>query len=713
MNQSTLPTKNGAEGGEMNRWLMDSMGLLVSLLKIFQTDLKHSHQPADIIPLVKPLLRRVLPFESMAFYAVKSDGLDFELWDADPIEDRDFLAKEIDHFIEEGAFGWALYQNNAVLVPSTKDGHAVLFHVLATRSRVLGMFVGVLGDANGFVPDTVKKLLSIVLLNCANLMESMTLQNELLNSNQNLERLIEERTRELKKSNEEAQAANRAKSLFLATMSHEMRTPLNSIVGFANLLLQTPLSEKQREYLATLKMSSQGLMYLINDILDFSKIEADKMDIVQSECDLRKTVSEVIEMIRVRTDQKGLRLVFDFDPAVKTSVQTDPPRLKQVLTNLLGNAEKFTRAGEIRVGVSVVAETADEYRIRFEVSDTGIGIESGSLVKIFLNFTQSDSSVKDRLGGTGLGLTISERLVRLMGGDKINVESELGKGSRFHFVLPFAKGTVLDGVTKEESRTRLADETENARYRILVVDDHVFNVQLATEILKASHYQVFSAANGQAAVELVHKMNFDLILMDIQMPVMDGLEATRRIRRMGLKTPIVAVTASAMPEDRKRCLKAGMNGYVTKPIDVGEIDKLIRERRGDSWVVDIDADVPITESWHCLDSYPVNRHAALTRMGGNLKLYKELFRCFASEIPAHVVVLRAAADSEDGEKVRQAAHKIKGAAVALGADTLRDKLQEIELKGKNRNFDGLAVLVADVELEFEQLASYGQLLNSE
>jgi signal transduction histidine kinase/CheY-like chemotaxis protein/HPt (histidine-containing phosphotransfer) domain-containing protein len=704
------PLQQASESlAEMNVWLLESLGMLDTLLKLFQTELKLNQKPADIFPLAMPILKRVLPFEAAAFYTVNAADMQFELSGTGDATAEETVRSEVEHYIDEGTFGWALYQNHPVIVPATVAGKSVLFHVLATRNAVIGMFVGVLGESNPFIPDTVQKLLSIILLNCANVMESTALQSELKDYSQNLERAIAERTNELLKSKEEEQAANKAKSVFLANMSHEIRTPLSSIVGFTTLLEKTPLTEKQGEYVHALKVSSQALMALINDVLDFSKIEAGRMDIIESNIDLLNLCSDVLSIVRLKASQKGLALKLNFDANLGPFVRTDPVRLRQILINLIGNAEKFTEHGEVSLNAELVAKDGFGDRVRFLVKDTGIGIAPESLGKLFTSFTQLEHSSTRRFGGTGLGLSISNRLVKLLGGVGIRVESVPGRGSAFSFELKLARvkregvpaASLPSPAPKAESAKPCADQPG---LRLLVVDDVPLNIKLATEILSAAGYRVTSAENGEQALKILEKESFDAVLMDVQMPVMDGLEAARRIRRMKIKTPIIAVTANALEEDKKRCFKVGMNAYVTKPIDVTAIARAVKLACEGGGGLAVGA---VSEwTWNHPDTYPVDLGAALPRVGNNRKLFKELMQYLVDEIPSYLEHLTQAVNSQNGEALKREAHKIKGAAAALNADAVKDVAYQLELKGQNKNFAQTKELLGEMETELGELKAY-------
>lgn len=502
-------------------------------------------------------------------------------------------------------------------------------------------------------------------------------------------RLEEERERlAMERAYVATEAANRAKSQFLAHMSHEIRTPLNAILGFTELLRkgadQGDEAERQK-YLDTIHNSSTHLLELINDILDLSKIEAGQMKIERIACAPSEIVASVMTALRVRAEQKRLRFTCQWQGEVPATIQTDPLRVKQLLLNLLGNAVKFTSHGEVRLVVSLV-DAPSRPKLRFDVIDTGIGIAPDKLECVFDTFVQGDSSITREFGGTGLGLAISRRIARALGGE-ITVQSALGRGSVFTATI--ATG-LLDGVplvspasetTSPKPSPHLAPPPDLSPARILVVEDGVTNRRLLRLILQRSGVQVTLAENGERGLQLALAQPFDVILMDMQMPVMDGYTATRRLREQGLQTPIIALTAHAMAGDERKCLEAGCSNYLSKPV---EADQLLQCVAGCLAEPVSRSSPPNPPQRNGTPASQIPQEAVISSLPGDDPDFREIVVEFVERLQMKLTAMEEALRTGDLKNLADLAHWLKGSGGTAGFADLTEPARRLEQLVKQR-----------------------------
>ncbi len=470
----------------------------------------------------------------------------------------------------------------------------------------------------------------------------------------------------------QAEAANRAKTDFLANMSHEIRTPMNGIIGLTEVLLRGKLDPRQQEYAEGVRDSAKALLDVINDILDISKLEAGRLELERRDFDLVGTIEAAVGLLELSAREKRLGLHVDIAPEVRYTAHGDPVRLRQVLLNLIGNALKFTERGQIDVIVSHPAE-GEAGDICFAVVDTGIGMTEDSKSRLFQKFTQADSSISRRFGGTGLGLAISRELVELMGGT-IGVDSVLGQGSRFYFVLklPKADGKTSDSAPKQNAPA-LPALPAGRKLNILVVDDNKINRRLATVLLETEGHRVSVASNGREAVEAAMLEDFDAILMDVQMPVMDGVQATRRIRALPAPrsgVPIIAVTADALAGADERYRAAGMDAYVSKPLDPAILFEKLAQTTGQA-----SEPRPVVSA-----ATPIVNETAVQNLRDILpgNQFTEFLAESIDDIAARATRLRTSIDANDGATAAREAHDIVSVAGNCGAVAVSTLAREIE-----------------------------------
>jgi PAS domain S-box-containing protein len=550
------------------------------------------------------------------------------------------------------------------------------------------------------------------IVNCSLVLSDGNKSNGVLISFQDVTEL-EKKEIELRKSKNQAESANRAKSEFLANMSHEIRTPMNAILGFTEILQRGYGGDKidSKKHLETIYSSGQHLLGLINDILDLSKVEAGHLEVEKIECVPQEVISDVVNVLSVRAREKDIYLDFKVEGKIPETIQSDPSRLRQIVTNLIGNAIKFTDKGGVTVCLK--ASIGEEPKVKIDITDTGIGMEKESLGSIFDPFVQADSTVTRRFGGTGLGLAISNKFAKALGGD-ITVTSEPGKGSVFSvFINPGS----LEGVRFLEPEIVLGNVTQTKQQiqkfwqfpasQVLVVDDGNENRELLELVLNDIGLNVETAINGKEALDKALETSFDIILMDVQMPVMDGFTAVKKMREAGLKCPVVALTAHAMKGFEEECFAAGYSGYQPKPIEIDKLIDLLAEELGAKQCDQKPNSVnePLHRELSVDDenkSSPDKIEPIYSRLGAIPKFHPVIAK-FISRVEEQVSEMHKALHEKDFDALINLGHWLKGAGGTVGYDVFTEPAASLEDFAREESRNGCDEVIINIQQLSERL----------
>lgn len=517
---------------------------------------------------------------------------------------------------------------------------------------------------------------------------------------------------EIERARDAAERASRAKNEFLANMSHELRTPLNGIIGMTELVLNSGISGEQRDYLEMVKFSADNLLRHINNILDFSKIEAGKMELEEIEFDLRPLLSNTLKCMKVQTLGKNLRLSCSVSDDVPDKLLGDSLRLQQIFINLIGNAIKFTEQGEINLHVMpgqpphAGNDRESGCRLHFSVSDTGIGIAAEKIDSIFHAFTQADGSITRKYGGTGLGLAICSRIVTLMHGT-IWVDSEIGTGSTFHFISNFGVARQSSGIFADREGTsttpgqqEILSAGTRQKLNILVAEDNPVNQRLTAGILKKYGHQVSLVSNGKEVLNVLRHTQFSMVLMDLQMPELDGIETTAIIRGgmypgIDPNLPIIALTAHTIKEGRDRCLASGMDGFISKPLNAKELIAIVQSLADNTRCL-VKQDSP------CSPEAVIDVEGVMDRLEGNTPLIKDIWMEFTRRLPSKIHSLKDAVEKKNSKLAEHEAHSLNGAARTVGAELLGNEARNMELAARNNELHMSAEILRNIENEAER-----------
>lgn len=679
---------------EVHEYLADGVEDIVSLSGDLAA-LDFNVDNAQALSIIKSYIQRLKIFKVFAFYLLP-DQLNFELTFCHPEDRVNVIEQDVIEHISHGTFAWALNNPNPTTIYGPVSGLPQVLLPIATRRRIHGMFVGV-ADEDEKINGISLNLLRVVLSLVANRFDNHELTQRMQNQNKLLEVQVQKRTIELERAKEKAEAISKSRSEFLANMSHEIRTPMNGVLGTLELLRLTNPDNKQSRYIEMAYQSGDYLLKLLNDILDLSKFDAGKVRLDNIDFDLRMAVTGVIDMFANRSASKGIDLDTFIADDVPAWITADNTRLLQILINLVGNSLKFTEHGYVHININVQERAEENIILRFEVKDTGIGIGNEAQKRIFDSFEQADSSTTREYGGTGLGLSLSQRLVGLMGGE-IGVESEEGEGSTFWFTLKITEAMPQSVSPDMNNDNQLPDVDLHGRGRILIVEDNSVNQLITRGMVESFGLQAEVINHGGEVLGALESEEFDLVLMDVHMPVLNGYEATRLLRNSDFRDlPVIALTADVLKDDVDECFASGMDDYLAKPISINALKDMLAKwlnlSADEVAYIREESDSVIAAGGCVLN--PSTLENLRASIGDDV--LKNVLSLFSEDSLPRLVAMHNAFIATDHEALRSASHSLKGSSAMIGADSLFSICAALEEKGRLAVQDNVEQLLDDAE----------------